>query len=993
MGFEVIVGLGLAGLAWNLLKSSISNDSKVDKAFLKKEIDKRKQDEEKKLPLLERYKSFFDNLFEFSLSKEQRMAIVDNANASLAIASAGSGKTSILKGKYAFLIESGQATKQEILVMAFNRSVKEEIINDLENMGFNKPNVETFHSFGKSIAEMEGENFTIDPLANEDKHNLLNTKLIDTLIKIAEENDSQIRKRLTQFKLLCPFHSIFNLAEDEFEYNKAMKDYPYKWDAFKDSDKERPLHIPAIDGKTFVKSQEELLILNYLIACGIKVDYEEKFIGAGFDYKPDFYLPDADLWFEHFGIDKNGQSPFGKDYINEYKNKKNVHKRLNTNHFFTYSFQVQENQIIPAIDSMLEKNGLKKSYLSQNAIDTNIQRFYSDKVNNLISQSIRQAKATQYSSKQIEKKYDDLPDKFRAQKFKEILLPLAEAYETYLQRNKTKDFEDMILKATSILLSSPKKKQPKYKFILVDEFQDLSISRERFLESIIKFNAGSKLFAVGDDWQSIYRFTGSDIGAVTRFEEKFPMLKNPDSGRDFAVNLIKRTYRFNDQIAKVSANFIQKNPYQVPKITEGNEKNEDFPIQFIDVEEYSTKYMLKILDHIPKSEETKSLYFLARSNFSLDKTKKNENVLFDSFEKNINWKELQDSRPDLDIKWNTIHGSKGLEKDVVIILGNDSGARGFPNWWGEDPLFSIFLPQQDNYKYAEERRVMYVAMTRTKSMNFFVYKDQQPSIFLKEIEEICNSLNIEVEKTTYRDKNIKPCPECIKFGRNGWLVIKTSNPFRGKYRAWFNVRLGCNLFNPEYKKSEYFCDYTEEDAICPNCNSRGLNSLLDVKNEGPEAKIFCKNTDCDFEDDYFKYHSNKGVKKNNYLKNATKYKASGGATEVSKKRTVERFPSKSSIEQVDSISNGRGAEYQPKKRIITVSKKRAERNTLFDYEESFVKGMRVSHETFGIGTIMSFDYISSSDKEHNGLRKAEIRFDDDATRWLVIAYAKLKLVK
>ena len=73
------------------------------------------------------------------------------------------------------------------------------------------------------------------------------------------------------------------------------------------------------------------------------------------------------------------------------------------------------------------------------------------------------------------------------------------------------------------------------------------------------------------------------------------MLKNPESGRDFAVNLIKRTYRFNDQIAKVSANFIQKNPYQVPKITEGNQNNEDFPIQFIDVEEYSTKYMLKIL--------------------------------------------------------------------------------------------------------------------------------------------------------------------------------------------------------------------------------------------------------------------------------------------------------------------------------------------------------------------------------------------------------------
>ena len=990
MGFEVVLGLGLAGLAWKYLKNSLTEN---DIAKYSHEINKRKLEENKKLPILDKYKSFFDKLFKYELSIEQRMAIVDDSNASLAIASAGSGKSSILKGYYAFLIESCDASQSDILVFSFNRKVKEEIVNDLVEMGFKNSNVETFHSFGKSISEENGENFAIDPLANEDKHNLLNTKLIDTLIKIAEENDSQIRKRLTQFKLLCPFHSIFNLAEDEFEYNKAMKDYPYKWDAFKDSDKERPLHIPAIDGKTFVKSQEELLILNYLIACGIKVNYEKKFIGAGFDYKPDFYLPDADLWFEHFGIDKNGKSPFGKDYINEYKNKKNVHKRLHTNHFFTYSFQVQENQIIPAIDSMLKKNGLEKSYLSQNAIDINIQRFYSDTVNNLISQSIRQAKATQYTSKQIEKKYDDLPDKFRAQKFKKIFLPLAEAYETYLQRNKTNDFEDMILKATSILLSSPPKKQPKYKFILVDEFQDLSISRERFLESIIKFNTGSKLFAVGDDWQSIYRFTGSDIGAVTRFEEKFPMLKNSESGRDFAVNLIKRTYRFNDQIAKVSANFIQKNPYQVPKITEGNEKNEDDPIQFIDVEEYSTKYMLKILDHVPKSTETKSVYFLARSNFSLDKTKKNENVLFDSFEKNINWKELQDSRPDLDIKWNTIHGSKGLEKDVVIILGNDSGARGFPNWWGEDPLFSIFLPQQDNYKYAEERRVMYVAMTRTKSVNIFVYKDQQPSIFLKEIEEICNSLNIKVKKTTYRDNRIKPCPECIKFGRNGWLMIKTSNPFRKKSLGYFNVRLACNLFNPEHKNSEYFCDYTEEDAICPNCNSRGFNSLLFVKNEGPEAKIFCKNTDCNFEDDYFKYHSSKGVKGSNYLKKINRHKHISNTSITYDRRKVRESRNRNRSANIPKTSISDSPRL---KKGTSISKRRVERNKQLDkhesYEESFVEGMKVSHATFGVGTIISFDVISSSDKEHKGLRKAEISFDDGYTRWLVIAYAKLKPV-
>ena len=127
-----------------------------------------------------------------------------------------------------------------------------------------------------------------------------------------------------------------------------------------------------------------------------------------------------------------------------------------------------------------------------------------------------------------------------------------------------------------------------------------------------------------------------------------------------------------------AANFIQKNPNQIQKTTVGNENKEDIPIQFFDVEEYSTKYMLKILKHIPIGHEKKKVYFLARSNFSLDNTIKNENVINNSFKKNINWKELQKSRPDLTIHKDTIHGAKGLEKDIVIILGNDSGSKGFP---------------------------------------------------------------------------------------------------------------------------------------------------------------------------------------------------------------------------------------------------------------------------------------------------------------------------
>ena len=114
------------------------------------------------------------------------------------------------------------------------------------------------------------------------------------------------------------------------------------------------------------------------------------------------------------------------------------------------------------------------------------------------------------------------------------------------------------------------------------------------------------------------------------------MLKDNVKGRDFAVNLIKRTYRFEDSIAKVSANFIQKNPNQVPKITQGNDNNDGISFEFFDVEEYSTKYMLKILNHIPKSPNKKSVYFLARANFSINSVI-SEMTTYDSVEKKIDW--------------------------------------------------------------------------------------------------------------------------------------------------------------------------------------------------------------------------------------------------------------------------------------------------------------------------------------------------------------------
>ena len=169
--------------------------------------------------------------------------------------------------------------------------------------------------------------------------------------------------------------------------------------------------------------------------------------------------------------------------------------------------------------------------------------------------------------------------------------------------------------------------------------------------------------------------------------------------------------------------------------------------------------------------------------------------------------------------------------------------------------------------------------------------------------------------------------------------------------------------------------------------------MLFVKDEGPEAKIFCKNTDCDFEDDYFKYHSSKGVKRSNYLKKINRHKHISNTSTTYDRREASEIKGRKIYAKISKTSISDSPRL---KKGTSISKRRVKRNKLLDkhesYEESFVEGMKVSHATFGVGTIISFDVISSSDKERGGLRKAEIRFDDGYTRWLVIAYAKLKLV-
>ena len=374
-------------------------------------------------------------------------------------------------------------------------------------------------------------------------------------------------------------------------------------------------------------------------------------------------------------------------------------------------------------------------------------------------------------------------------------------------------------------------------------FQDISESRRKFLAELL-FPA-SRLFAVGDDWQSIYRFTGSNSVVMKEFLDSEGPLTPERKTPGQAVSLFKpwgyriqETFRTCKPISDVASEFIQKNPNQIRKSVRSRPADDDAPaVNICSVDCYDNESLKKVLDLIPRSDGSKGVFVLARKNREIE---------------TVNPKDLMAYRDDLRISKGTIHKSKGLEDDIVIVLGMDSGMGGFPNHGGEDPLVSVFLPPGDDYADSEERRVMYVAITRAKEKIFLVNQSVQPSSFTIEVKETCKRLGIKFNDVVLRGDVVGPCPECLSKGLvegrwRGALVRRVrSNP------PPYSIFLGCTNFG------KGLCNYTSNEVPCPACLTRGKTAWLNVRpgKSLEEHEVFC--TGCNYRKDYDSFRWNSG---------------------------------------------------------------------------------------------------------------------------------------
>jgi len=381
----------------------------------------------------------------------------------------------------------------------------------------------------------------------------------------------------------------------------------------------------------------------------------------------------------------------------------------------------------------------------------------------------------------------------------QLFAPVLDAYEKELATSRQIDFADMIRRTTEHVRTGSY--QSPYEHILVDEFQDISRARAELVLALRRQREESVVFAVGDDWQSIYRFTGSDIAYTRDFEDVFgPTATTP----------LDKTFRFNNKIGDVASRFVLRNPSQLVKrinSTKISDESEISLVRALLMEHGLYMALDAIRDRVGDGEAT--VLVLGRYNFTVDEWRTPEGN-----------RDLRSRYPSLQIDLMTVHAAKGKEADFVVVLGLGRGKYGFPSEKANEPVLEFLLPEQEAFEFAEERRLFYVAMTRARHRVYLAYNPLEASAFI--VELIAEDSGYAVCQGEFDDHHHSvtvphvPCPQC----GTGMLVVRSGS---------FGTFVGCNNFP--------WCRHRERP--CPQCGSvmirEGLSRMC--CNDACRAKI------------------------------------------------------------------------------------------------------------------------------------------------------------
>ena len=667
--------------------------------------------------LLDTNKDFFDHCLKYPLDKQQRRSIVSEEDNCLVVSSAGSGKTSSIIGKVKYLTEIKGIAPHRILLISYTNKAAAELTERMATDGLKGY---TFHKLaidiiGKATGTKPSICDNTDSLFVDIYHTLLGNKVFkNSVVEYfidyqTNEADWEQRKNERREKL----------SEQKNVQLKAM--------------------FPDMDGRTiYVKSEQEQKICFVLSSLGVKFRYEEPYEYQLVDemysqYRPDFsiYFEQAGvtkrIYLEHFGVDEHGLVPswFAKDKGITYEEanqkyndgitwKKAAHEKFGTQLLVTSSADFHYYDVRDKLKKMLEDVGVP----IQEKTDEELYDLVLPKGSKhekafirLVVTFVTLVKSSCKSVKDVLKQVKNANDERSVFIIKNIFQPVYERYISALSDSNQIDFTDAILQATEICRASH---PVEYDYIIVDEFQDISVDRYNFLKVLRESNPPAKLYCVGDDWQSIYRFSGSDMALFNQFPEYFGATE---------INKIETTYRFGEPLVSLSSHFIQRNKSQIQKNIHSFSSEMKTELEFYSYDRRD--YCNTIGELVASIPSDKSIFLLGRYSFDDYYL----SFMYQSIKEGNRFFYMIGKRK---IEFLTVHKSKGLEADYVILLQCNKDTYGFPSLVSDDPVLNYVLTKSDQFPYGEERRLFYVAITRAKMKTLVLYDKRFPSVFVDE---------------------------------------------------------------------------------------------------------------------------------------------------------------------------------------------------------------------------------------------------------------------
>lgn len=737
-------------------------------------------------------KEFFNSVESYPLTEEQSLAVIRDNDRNLVLAAAGTGKTSVMVAKALDIVIGGLARPDQVLVLAFGSDAAVEVNERIEkrckqllsNLNPAPPiqsdaiQASTFHALGLKILKATGKNTFLSKFATSDnlKQNWIHRQLVEYL--------KADKRNLSNFiTLMYPKSNPLDFKTRD-EYERFIRDNEYI----------------TLNGDR-VRSYQEVLIGNWLFVNGIPHRYEANYkvktrVEIGFDYKPDFHIEDTDIFIEHYGIDREGNTRQGIDkesYNANIIKKRDLHARHGTRLIETYHYEWCDGTLLAHLESNLAELDIEAQPVSDNQLFDKLNELgLVSKFAEIMTQAVS---ATRIESLNIEQARQRLKNAAYAntEAFIPVLDAMKSAYENELREHEEIDFDDMILQAVDCVRTG--EYMPTWKYILVDEFQDISQSRMNLVQALLDAVSDSALFAVGDDWQSIYRFAGGKLEITTRFSEYVG---------SHTLTRLQKTFRYNNSIADTAGRFIMQNPEQYQKQVITHDQVDRPQIYLIDstISNENKKSspesrISSVVKKIIANDPAGSIAVLARYNSVLDKAKE----------------ELKLVTKSRQITFLTFHRSKGLEADYCVLAGFTQGQYGFPNDNKDHEAVNALLPTLDAFPYTEERRLMYVALTRARKKCYLIVDPLVPSKFVNELITDDYAIDCTSDNFSADYRQQFKCGHC----KDGYL-LKQSGP-HGPYYICSN-RPGCRIRKFACKQCQSPMDDNNKQRICRNPDCR-----------------------------------------------------------------------------------------------------------------------------------------------------------------------------